>query len=63
MDKGISITTSTFTVEARREANRDGVPPIELVDAEKLASMFEELRLGLVPRTVYKLDKEFFEFE
>jgi len=34
-----------------------------VVDAEKLASMFEELRLGLVPRTVYKLDKEFFEFE
>jgi restriction system protein len=64
VDKGIFITTSTFTVEARREANRDGVPPIELVDAEKLASMFEELRLGLVPRIVYELDKEFFdEFE
>ncbi len=64
VDKGIFITTSTFTVEARREANRDGVPPIELVDAEKLAAMFEELRLGLVPRTVYELDEEFFdEFE
>ncbi len=64
VDKGIFLTTSTFTAEARREANRDGVPPIELVDAEKLASMFEELRLGLVPRIVYNLDKEFFdEFE
>ncbi len=64
VDKGIFLTTSTFTAEARREANRDGVPPIELVDADKLASMFEELRLGLVPRIVYSLNKEFFdEFE
>ncbi len=26
-DKGIIITTGTFTAEARREASRDGVPP------------------------------------
>ncbi len=64
VDKGIFITTSTFTAQARREANRDGVPPIELVDAEKLTSIFEDLLLGLVPGIVYKLDKEFFdEFE
>lgn len=31
-DKGIFITTGTFTAEARREASRDGVPPIELID-------------------------------
>ncbi len=61
MDNGISITTSIFTVEARREASRDGVPPIKLVDVEKLASMSEELRLRLVPRTVNKLDEEFFD--
>jgi restriction system protein len=61
VDNGISITTSIFTVEARREASRDGVPPIKLVDVEKLASMSEELRLRLVPRTVNKLDEEFFD--
>ncbi len=61
VDDGISITTSIFTVEARREASRDGVPPIKLVDVEKLASMSEELRLRLVPRTVNKLDEEFFD--
>ena len=33
-DKGIIITTCTFTAEARREASRDGVPPIELIDGE-----------------------------
>jgi len=61
VDKGIFTTTSTFTAEARREANRDGVPPIEFLDAEKLPSMFEDLRLGLVPHTVCELDKGFFD--
>ena len=31
-DKGIIITTGSFTSEARKEAIRDGAPPIELVD-------------------------------
>jgi len=35
-DKGIILTTGTFTSEAKKEAVRDGVPPIELVDGEKL---------------------------
>ena len=29
-DKGIFITTGRFTMEAKKEARRDGVPPIEL---------------------------------
>jgi restriction system protein len=33
-DKGIIITTGSFTSEARKEAVRDGAPPIELVDGE-----------------------------
>jgi restriction system protein len=60
-DKGIILTTGTFTAEARREAVRDGVPPIELVDGEKLIDMFEKLELGLTPRRAYELDKAFFE--
>ncbi len=59
-DKGIFITTGTFTTEAYKEALREGAPPIELVDAEKLVSMFEQLRLGLKPKTVYEVDEEFF---
>ncbi len=59
-DKGVFLTTGTFTTEAAREAIRDGVPPIELVDAEKLIAMFEELQLGLRPRTIYEIDPEFF---
>jgi restriction system protein len=60
-DKGIILTTGTFTAEARREAVRDGVPPIELVDGEKLIDMFEKLELGLLPRKAYEIDDGFFE--
>lgn len=41
-EKGIILTTGTFTKEAQKEANRDGAPPIELVDGEKLVEMFEK---------------------
>jgi restriction system protein len=60
-DKGIIMTTGTFTKDAKREAVRDGVPPIELVDGEKLLDMFEQLELGLEPITTYEVDDEFFE--
>ncbi|HSN77551.1 MAG TPA: restriction endonuclease [Anaerolineae bacterium] len=60
-DKGILITTSTFTSDARKEALREGVPPIELVDGQKLVTMFEELELGLIPKTVYDIDPKFFD--
>jgi restriction system protein len=59
-DKGIIITTGRFTQDAKNEAVRDGVPPIELVDGEKLVGMFEKLELGLSPRTVYDINLEFF---
>lgn len=45
----------------RREARRDGVPPIELVDGDKLIEMFENLELGLKPKKVFDLDKDFFQ--
>ena len=60
-EKGIMLTTGTFTADAKREAVRDGVQPIELVDGEQLVNMFERLELGLIPRTTYDIDVEFFE--
>lgn len=59
-DKGIIITTGTFTADARKEADRDGAPPIELVDGDKLVEMFERVGLGLRQRTVFELDHAFF---
>ncbi|MBT8365653.1 MAG: restriction endonuclease [Deltaproteobacteria bacterium] len=60
-DKGIIITTGRFTKEAKREAVRDGVPPIELIDGEKLISLFEKYKLGLKPKVVYDVLPDFFE--
>jgi restriction system protein len=60
-DKGIILTTGSFTSDARKEAVRDGVPPIELVDGEKLVNMLEELELGLKPVRAYQIDQSFFD--
>ena len=60
-EKGIFLTTSTFTRKAREEAERPGVVPIELVDGEKLFDMFKRYELGLKPRTVFDIDLAFFE--
>jgi restriction system protein len=60
-DKGIVITTGTFTTDAKKEARRDGVSPIELVDGEKLVEMFELLEMGLTPTKTYEIDTNFFD--
>jgi restriction system protein len=60
-DKGIIITTGRFTAEAKKEAVRDGVPPIELIDGERLVSLFEKYNLGLKPKVVYDVVPDFFE--
>jgi len=59
-DKGIVITTGSFTSEAKKEASRDGVPPIELIDGERLIDMLESLEIGLRPITTYEVDHGFF---
>ena len=46
-DKGLIITTGTFTAEARREATRDGAPAIDLVDGEALCDLLREHRIGV----------------
>jgi restriction system protein len=46
-DKGLIITTGTFTPEAKREANRDGAPPLDLVDGDQLCDLLKQLRMGV----------------
>lgn len=60
-EKGIIITTGTFSSDAIREANRDGAPQVELVDGEKLIEMFKKVELGVKPKTIYEVDLAFFE--
>lgn len=51
-DKGLLITTGTFTKEAVREATRDGAPAIDLIDGEQLLVKLKELSLGVRTRKV-----------
>ena len=46
-DKGLIITTGSFTRDAVKEATRDGVPSIDLIDGDALADKLKELRLGI----------------
>ncbi len=59
-EKGLIITTGRFTKEAKNEASRDGVTPIELIDGDRLVELFEKYHLGLKPVTVFEIDYEFF---
>lgn len=54
-DKGLIITTGTFSSDARREATRDGAPPIDLIDGESLCEKLKELQLGVETRLVEKV--------
>ncbi|QJD97154.1 restriction endonuclease [Mucilaginibacter robiniae] len=60
-EKGIIITTSRFSEDAKREASRDGAGHIELVDGEKLVDLFQKTELGVKPVTIYEVDYSFFE--
>lgn len=60
-EKGVFITTGRFTADAETEATRDGVIPIELVDGEKLVSLFEEVGLGVKPKQIFDIDYAFFD--
>lgn len=46
-DKGVIITTGTFTPDAKREATRDGAPAIDLIDGDLLCDLLKDLRLGV----------------
>jgi restriction system protein len=63
-DKGLIITTGTFTTEARKEATRDGAPAIDLIDGEMLCDLMKNLGLGVHVREVrleeVSLDEAFF---
>lgn len=64
-DKGLIITTGTFTADARKEATRDGAPAIDLIDGEALCLLLKDLQLGVKVRPVVKeeieVDESFFD--
>jgi restriction system protein len=54
-DKGLMITTGTFTPDAKREATRDGAPAIDLIDGELLCDLLKDLKLGVQTRLVEQM--------
>ncbi len=55
-DKGLFITTGTFTRDAKEEAIRPGTSPIDLIDGDDLVSMLKELRLGVNVKMVEEVE-------
>jgi restriction system protein len=51
-DKGLFITTGTFTAEAKKEATRDGAPAIDLIDGDSLCDLLKDLKLGVATTLV-----------
>jgi restriction system protein len=53
-DKGLLITTGTFTADAKKEATRDGAPPIDLIDGDRLCELLQKYDLGVraIPRSL-----------
>jgi restriction system protein len=62
-DKGLFLTTGTFTRDARLEAQRDGAPPLDLIDGEELVVMLKEMRLGIDVRMIEEIsiNREWFQ--
>ena len=60
-DRGLILTTGGFTRDAEKEATRDGVPPIDLIDGELLMDRLKELGLGVRTVKVVKVNKGFFD--
>lgn len=61
-DKGLIITTSTFTRDARIEATRDGAPAIDLIDGEDLCRLLKDNNIGVIIKMVeeVEIDADFF---
>jgi restriction system protein len=51
-DKGLLITTGTYTSAAKKEATRDGAPVIDLIDGDQLCALLKDLNLGVSTQQV-----------
>jgi restriction system protein len=50
-EKGLLITTGTFSKDAKAEATRDGAPPVELIDGDDLCDLLKEYEIGVKTTT------------
>lgn len=61
-DKGLIITTGSFSREARKEAQREGALPVDLIDGNDFVEKLKELHLGISTQVVehVQIDEEWF---
>ena len=57
-EKGLLVTTGTFTGSAKAEAIRDGAPPVDLIDGEELCDLLKQYRLGIDVQRVEQVTVE-----
>lgn len=55
-EKGLILTTGTFSNEAKKEARRDGAPQIDLIDGLALCELLKKTELGLTTRMVEEVE-------
>lgn len=60
VEKGVMITTGTFSTAAKEEAATQGKKQIDLIDGEDFISKLAEYGIGVRPITTYEIDVEFF---
>ena len=61
IEKGVLITTGTFTKAAREEASNAGKQQIDLIDGEEFISKLIEYGIGVKEKKIYEIDRGFFE--
>ena len=54
-DKGLFITTGTFTSQASDEATREGAIAIDVIDGERLCDLLKENELGVATEMIEKV--------
>ncbi|MCY6382111.1 restriction endonuclease [Hoeflea prorocentri] len=55
-DKGLFITTGSFTSQASDEATRDGAIAIDLIDGDRLCELLKQYGLGVETTMIEKVD-------
>ena len=60
IEKGVLITTGSFTQDAKDEASSSGKRVIDLMDGEELISKMAEYGIGLNEVKSYEIDEDFF---
>jgi len=61
VDRGLLITTGTFTSDAIKEASRDGATHIELIDGQDIVDLMEKHTFGLKEKQTFEVDHDHFD--